>query len=844
MPEAVARIALAIPSTVNIEVRATLAGIARSLPASLAASFADKVDDWLTPKTDPAVAYRLTDNIIGLLENLVNLGADKAGRSVLAAILRPIPPAEREDGFSRAEPETRLATWDLREIMGRLSPLVLRLREPGLDIVVDSLDQALAMDCGNGTHEWEDDSLFWCPAIENHAADYADSLLAHLVSLARDTGVRLIDSAPSCLAQVVGSFEARRWVIFRRLAFFLLQKFPSAAPSMAAARLVDRSCFDLPGPEYARLLRSHFAQLSEDQQRVVLSWIEKGPEQVAPSDTSRDADRWRMEWLATIADALPAGWRRRYEALKGELGQVPAVDEFPPDELPPPRTRPIGPTSPFRGEALAQLSPAEVVDKIQSWPAPSGFAVPEPEGLSRTLASVVEKRPDVWAAAIEDVKRLDPTYLRGVLSGFRAVTGAGNSIDWKRVVDLCAWVSSRPREIPGRKATPFGLDAHWGSARHHMLLLLSNGLTSNRVAIPVDLRGSVWSAIEPTLYDSSDAEDISQVEDRPLEYVLNRVQGFALVTSIEYAFWLARQTGSTILPEEVREALEAKLRAGSVAVRVAIADRINMMTYVDNAWTAAHVRALFKPDKTGRDLAWETYLSYDRLTLDAFRLLRWRYKIAIDGLRADAILDHRTQELVHHLGNHLALLYWNGQLGLDEDDRLIEGFFANTPSAVTGKLVEDIGRWLHTGGQPTPEVLTRLRALWTRRFAIRRSEELAAFRWWFSSGRFDETWALDNFLDCLRALDADPARPLSWYAPKLGERLAELAAQHPGKVVSCLELLVKANDSGWGILEIRASARTILAAALASDDNDVKRVARSTIGRLARKGYPEFRALL
>jgi hypothetical protein len=51
---------------------------------------------------------------------------------------------------------------------------------------------------------------------------------------------------------------------------------------------------------------------------------------------------------------------------------------------------------------------------------------------------------------------------------------------------------------------------------------------------------------------------------------------------------------------------------------------------------------------------------------------------------------------------------------------------------------------------------------------------------------------------------------------------------------------VKANASGWAILDLRSAARTILAAGLVAGDRGVQRVAESTISRLARMGYPEF----
>ncbi len=761
-------------------------------------------------------------------------GSGEAACRILAVVLQPtLPEAGDNGGYQRREPESRLATWDLRDTVERLSPIVLALGEPGLDVVEQSLDQTLELTGGAWVHEREDDSQYWCPDIETHAADYADHLLAHLVSLTRDTALRLVDSRRSSLSKIVTSFEERRWGIFRRLALFLLHKHPSGSLDLVAARLVDRSCFDLPGPEYARLLRSNFAHLHENQRRTILSWIDHGPEFLAPSDTSGYADRWKMGWLRTIADALPEAWRSKHEALKAQVGDVPAVDEVPSRD-----TLFIGPTSPFRNEALAQMTPAELVTKMQSWPPSSEFGSPEPEGLSRTLASLVEQKPDTYAVATEDLKRLDPTYLRGFLNGLGSAALAGHVFDWKPVVDLCAWIVSRPRQISGRKETPFGFDAHWGHARHHVLLLLSKGLTSSTAPIPVELRSTVWSAIEPTLYDPDDAEGLGRMQDRPMDHLLNRVQGLAMVTMVEYALWVAKGTSAKGLPAEVKAALEKKLQAGSVAVRVALADRIGTMAYLDSSWTESHLRTLFKPNEEGRDLAWETYLHYERLTLDVFHLLRWRYGAAVDELRPEAELNHRSQELVHRVANNLGQLYWHGQLGFGERDKLLNRFFADAPAKITGKLIKDFGRWLHIDGQPTQEVLARLKALWARREAVGRLEELAEFGWWFSSGCFDEGWAVDNFLRALEKLDGTTLSPQ--YAPKLGERLAELIPQHLAKAASCLELLVKANESGWAILDLRSAAWAILTACKATGDAGLQRVAKATIGRLVRRNYLEF----
>jgi hypothetical protein len=324
----------------------------------------------------------------------------------------------------------------------------------------------------------------------------------------------------------------------------------------------------------------------------------------------------------------------------------------------------------------------------------------------------------------------------------------------------------------------------------------------------------------------------------------HRVRGVAVRAAIDYALWLARTTAGNTMPEEVRLVLERSFSGPSLAVRGTLVDRLHALAHLDDAWCESHVPELFKPDQQGRDIAWETYLKHDSLlSLDVFRVLRCRYRIAIDELRSDASLDKRSQESAEAIGNHLGRLYWHGQIAFGERDKLLGKFLSNAPASVTGEFMEDIGHWLHTDGQPATEVIARLVALWAKRLAVGRPEELAAFSWWFSSGCFEETWSIDNFLTALQTLDTLAAGFPPKFAPNVGERLADLAPRYLLKVVTCLELLVKANEGGRAILSLRVPARTILSAAQTSDDTEVRNVAAATIGRLARKGYAEFRDL-
>jgi hypothetical protein len=837
-PDLVAKIVRDVPETDNLGVRAALAGIIRALPANLGEPFADRVDRWLTIEAARTVAFPLVDNVIGLFERFATEGFEQAALRVLAALLAPVTPSEVEDGLHlHRDPEARLTYWDLGPTMARLLPTIQKLGEPALAVLAGLLDQTLAMIHQNGSDVWEDYSWIWRKEIDEYGENHNGDLRAHLVSAIRDSAIRLVESHPARLPELVTSFEKRRWAFFRRLALFLLQRFQTVAPDVAISRMLDRSYFDLSGPEYARLLRTCFKTLSKGHQETILSWIDDGPK--LPELPGTYTDQWKMSRLAVIAESLPEDRRKQYEALREKYGDVPAADAEPPsDQLF------VEPTSPFRDEELAQMTPTQVVDTIASWKPSSEFGSPDPEELLHTLERVVGQKPESYAAAAGDLKRLEPIYLPGALRGFAVAVRAGRAFDWRPVVDLCAWVTSHPRKLSSRRTPPFDDNTHWGNARFAVLWLLSDTMSSNTVPIPIEARDGVWAAIAPALDDPDGTQESEGKQADPMFQSMNRVRGVAVRAAIDYALWLARTTAGKGMPEEVRLVLERNFSDPSLAVRGTLVDRLHALANLDDGWCESHIRLLFKSDEQGRDIAWETYLKYERLlTLDVFRMLRWRYGVAIEKLKSDVVLDKRSQELAEAIGNHLARLYWHGQIAFGERDKVLDKFLSNAPGSVTGEFMENIGHWLHTDGQPTHEVLARLKALWAKRFAVGRREELSTFSWWFSSGCFEETWSIDNYLAALQTLDAATCFPPR-FAPKVGERLAELAPRHLAKVVSCLDLIVKANESGWAILSLRVSARIILAAALTSDDNDARKVAERTISRLARKSYTEFRDLL
>jgi hypothetical protein len=113
---------------------------------------------------------------------------------------------------------------------------------------------------------------------------------------------------------------------------------------------------------------------------------------------------------------------------------------------------------------------------------------------------------------------------------------------------------------------------------------------------------------------------------------------------------------------------------------------------------------------------------------------------------------------------------------------------------------------------------------------------LAAFGWWFISGKFDDRWATAQLAGALKIAEKTDPGDL------VVERLAALAQDMPEETIQCLDALIRGDRDGWGIHGWREHARTILA--IAHQDPKAMVVADSLINYLGSLGHFEFRDLL
>src|SRR5258707_15311023 len=95
-----------------------------------------------------------------------------------------------------------------------------------------------------------------------------------------------------------------------------------------------------------------------------------------------------------------------------------------------------GPTSPLSDDQLLEMTPVAIVEYLATWEPSNDPMTPSPEGLARRIAERIGADPAPFAEIAEDMRQLDPTYVRAALQGFETAVINDLSFDWAPVATL------------------------------------------------------------------------------------------------------------------------------------------------------------------------------------------------------------------------------------------------------------------------------------------------------------------------------------------------------------------------------------------------------------------------
>jgi hypothetical protein len=851
-PQATLAVALAV-ETDNPSVHEDIADLALALPPEYAALLADKLAAWV----ESPHQWGLPQKLAALAIRFADTGGSDAALVVVNRLIKLHAGAPVEDAFGgvEREPVPRYQAWEYEAVLTTLVPSVAEtLGEPALWAFVDALEEALDL--------WRlkrsapsDYSYIWRPAIEDHGQNLPAGGKDALVSATRDTAQAVVQERPGELLAVIEGLEARKWSIFTRLAFHLIRLHAEAVPDVVAQRLTDADAFHSINVrhEYTLLLSERFPSLNDDHQRAILDLIANPPS----FDSDRSAEEielaqrgWQVERLEPIAEHLPDDWRARYDELVNEFGR-PEHPEF----VSYSRGVWVGPTSPKTLEELTALSADSLIEYLKAWEPSREPMSDSPEGLGRALTTTVEQgRLDLIAEARRFIE-VDPTYVRALLAGARALVSRGTLIDWPAALELSRWVVEQPREIPGRGGDYVDLDPGWVWTRKEIASLLSAGLRPGEAEIPLEQRELVWSIISRLVEDPqpTTADEVTDGRVDALTLSINTVRGEAMHATVRYALWVkqareaeGKETSFADL-QEVEAVLDYHLdtrQDPSLAIRGVYGQWFPWLVLLDSDWAAEAATSVFdESDDRYWHAAWDTYVVYDAPYNEVLPLLDRAYAHAIE-MACSEETPRGMRDPANRLAEHLLAFYWRGLITYGgEEDSLLELFYECANDELRAHGMEFIGQTISHAGELEVDVATRIQDLWGLRLEEARSaptdyrHELAAFGWWFANASVDATWRLDQLLEVLRLVGS--------VQPNLEvvTHLAELADEHPRACAEALGLMIRGDETSWWVHGAHDQVRAVLEATVDNTDPDARSAAREVVDLLGRRGFLSYRDL-
>lgn len=863
-PNVVLDVILEMPITENVRVNEDLIDAALSMPPQLAAKLTGRAKHWAESNYSPLFPEKLGTFVAYLADGGEKDDALSLGRTVLAVLPDPNTDRYVDDNpyHLSPQPRARFGIWEYKIILQAVIPSLIRVgREEAFNLFCELLTDAIRLSRNRSDDPGpEDYSYIWRANIDSSSGH--DDVKEVLVSAVRRAAEELLKTSPDLLINIVRQLEARPWFIFHRIALYLLHLFPEVGKDLITERLTNVSIFGVLGlwHEFFILARENFSQLNKEQQSIFLNWVSAGP----PSgmfDTKKEERYWKLRRLAPIHDVLSDEARVLYDQLVAEFGEIQW-----PEYASPPISVHVGYESPKSVEELSQMSFEEIISFLKEWQPSDPLLRETPEGLGQQLTAMVASDPERFAQEIEQIKLLDPTYVRAVLSGLHEALRQKGAVAWPTVLRLCKWVVEQPSELAGTRGRITERDPDWTWTKGSIESLIEEGLKSETTSIPFEFRREVWDLLLPLTEDphpTASNEAASNMD--PLTLSLNTLRGQAMHCVFRYALWCKRHLesedsvnvgfrGFDSMPE-VRNALDRHLDPAnepSLAIRAVYGQWLPWLTQIDSQWTMANLPKIFPKEDRFRSMlnaAWDTYVVFNQPYNDVFNILRQEYRTAVDRIGTTESKKTYGRDPDDRLAEHLMILYARGKIRFEEEDRLLERFYEIAPGDVRGHAIWFFGRDLIEMKEAIPnEVLQRLKALWSRRIEEAQAadskgsytSELSAFGGWFGSGKFDDLWSITQLRDVLQVTGL--AQP---YHTVL-ERLAKIAPLLPDIAVESLSLLIEGDKKRQYTYVWHEHLRTILIAAITSADKVAQQSARSLINKLLARdrAYGSFRELL
>lgn len=875
-PDEVAQL-FAEMDTDNASIVGDILRAALAMPPAFAASLVQAISRAVDRETVWTHYKEASDLCLRLIE-----GQQADAASELATALFSARFGEDADGLNGHD-----AYW-YNEGLQRVAPALARAKGAAfLRVMCDWLSAAVKAKKHVDTDTGADYSDLWRPAIEEHEQNHDHDLAGMLVGITRAAFEEAVRADSVSLPDALAILQKQVFQVFARLRIHLINEFAEQQPALACETMLDRAMFDDGSVkhEYAMLVGRRWGMLNPEARATWLGWVDAGPDmahfdELVKQNVGRDAteeDRqgrirwWQYKRLHWIHDHLSDDRLAFYNKMRNEHGEPELADLNLHVS-----SGWVGEESPLSIADLSALTFADAVAAVAAWqPDRSRFMGPSIDGLAATFKQYVTTDRVTFSAHASSMVGRPAAYVRGFVSAMTEAVQAGEAIDVPAVLGLCQWVVEQP---VGKRTTPeqddeLLVDKDWQWTRDGISGLVKEVCQAQADTGPryplEEIRERIWGLVNALCRDRAKSyviHDFSEDDPRACDYRhlgINSPRGKAVEAALEYARWVGnhlkvRKNGKDIVPggfdamPEVREMVEWQLASDNRTYEALsiIGSRIGVIYWIDGGWLEAYADALFdlkgieeSPPRAEGWAAWNAFLVWVRPHIDFYRQFKRQFAYAVEQAASVRLADGSREQPMHHLGEHLVLLYGRGQLGCDDDGGLLRKFIGTANPDIRRHTIGFVGQKLRREGQPPDGFVERFMALWEaywegpgQKDACDRPDA-RLFGAWFSCGKFPDRWSIDRLREFVAVAPA--AEP----SHSVVERLADIADTDSLTATRILDAMVRSDREGWHVSGWTESAEVILHSAMVAG-GDAQREARSLINVLGRRGYTEFGRLL
>lgn len=863
-----------IADSTNQWVRRGIMEAATTLGPHEAARLVSKAKKW--PEEQLANFRVDPKNITQTIVNLLSGGEHPSGLKLAEAYYCPSAPAEKAQ-FGISEPEAGIESYWYSK---SLPAVAKALGGSRLKTLVRWLKESLVV--SGSSVGGEDTSYIWRSLIrspEEHVtheisnalvnavrAGLADSVkdsTKELDSLLKDSLPLLRRIALDVLAEAIENINNKSVEHLPKLT-----KQEKEIQSAAALVLADESFIDsIYRGEYLPFIRACLSWRAAIDAAPFFDLIRSGPlslrderrkHYALEGDTVEETEarmedykkHWQHKMLTLIdTESLPNDLHEVLRAFNTEYGQLEVGDR-----VISVRTF-TGSTGPLDKDSISAMKDEELIQHLRNWhPDPEKWMGPTHEGQARVLGEVLAMQPKRFSKQIGDLKTLRPTYIRAVISGWKAAVEAGNNMQWKEMLPLLEWISSLSNEAKmDSEGDEFDDDSDYRNLKSETIRLLDVGLTVRSEDGERGLGEVVADRVmailakcaehpEPTVdFEATYGGDNMD----PLTLSLNTVRPTAIRALIK----LVDRFPKTTAASEALKVLDKHIadRDSSLAVASAIGEGSGRLYNSAHTWLEERVGLIFgaKIPTTGcQQVTLSTFLATHNAHIALIEMLRGPLMIAIEEMQnTKLIAGWRTYDRTFPqlIGDWIVMVFIGGKLSYDDD--ITQAWFAGADVNLRGEVLGHLGWQIMKWEYVPTDVLDRTAELWDLRIAHvnhhpEDAKELAGIYWLARSDKYEVTWWLP------RLKYASSVIPRFKSHGMIGERLAAASRVDLATTLQVIENILTDVGSDNTLTEydlIEHAVPQIIAAAFDSDEFKLQKKATELMNKLGAAGHIELR---